>query len=170
AALYLPPDPPTISSFCPPSGDPGTIVQIDGAGFLPVTEVRLNGQPVSFTKGFNFVLNVTVPQGATTGPIEVTSPYGKATTATSLIVPNGLTPIETWRVLNFGSPANSATADDLADPDGDGLVNLHEYHLHTNPKASDPTRGLIALRGVEIAGQRFFEFAIRRYALASDIT
>src|SRR5262249_31328935 len=148
AALYLPPDPPTIVRFCPPSGAPGTIVRIEGAGFLPVSDVRFNGLRAEFNTEFNFVLNVTVPPGATTGPIEIPSPYCKATTLTNVVVPNGLTPIETWRVLNFGSPAEAGTGADLADPDGDGVVNVHEYQMHTNPNASDSTHGLMARHGL----------------------
>src|SRR5436190_2232519 len=34
-----------------------------------------------------------------------------------------------WRLLNFGSAANSGVGADLADPDGDGITNLMEYAL-----------------------------------------
>jgi len=135
-----------------------------------VTEVRINGKPAEFQRDFNFVLHVTVPPGARTGPIEITSPYGAATTPSSLVVPNGLTPIETWRLLNFGSSANAADAADMSDPDGDGVVNLHEYAMHTDPRASDATVDLHARRVVVVNNARYFEFAVRRYELASDIS
>jgi hypothetical protein len=170
AALLLPPDPPAISTFCPPSANAGEVVRIGGTGFLPVSSVRINGQPAEFKRDFNFVLQVTVPAGASTGPIEITSPFGVATTATGLVVPNGLTPIQTWRVLHFQDPAEAGAGADSADPDGDGLVNLHEYALHSDPQVSLPAAGLRGRRVVEIDGRRYFEFAIRRYQLASDIT
>ena len=119
----MPPDPPSVTRFCPPAGDPGTVIEIDGAGFLPVTGVTFNGVAAKFTNTFNFILHAAVPTGATTGPLVVTSPYGSAT-ITDFVVPNGLTPVETWRVVNFNTWANSGIAADTADPDGDGVVNL----------------------------------------------
>lgn len=50
-----------------------------------------------------------------------------------------LSPLEQWRQTAFGSPANSGTGADAADPDGDGLPNLLEYALGTQP--SQPTAG-----------------------------
>lgn len=170
AALALPPDPPTISSFCPPSANAGETVRLSGAGFLPVTEVRVNGLSAEFTRDFNFGLNVKIPSGATSGKVEVTSPYGVVLTETNVVVPNGLSPIQTWRTLNFGDAAEAGDAADDADPDSDGMVNLHEYFLHTNPrKAGEPVH-VRARRVLEANGQRYFEFSIRRYALASDVT
>jgi hypothetical protein len=46
------------------------------------------------------------------------------------------TPVENWRLTYFGSTANSGNAGDLADPDGDGIPNLLEYALGTNPTAA----------------------------------
>ncbi|MEO0055353.1 MAG: hypothetical protein RLZZ50_1300 [Verrucomicrobiota bacterium] len=47
-----------------------------------------------------------------------------------------LTPLESWRLANFGSPANSGNAADTADPDGDGLLNLIEFALGSNPNSA----------------------------------
>jgi len=47
-------------------------------------------------------------------------------------------PVDAWRVAQFGADANNpAIAGDLADIDGDGLVNLLEYTLHLDPNAPD---------------------------------
>ncbi|MFD0893880.1 hypothetical protein KBB96_10685 [Luteolibacter ambystomatis] len=43
------------------------------------------------------------------------------------------TPLETWRQLYFQTTENSGNAADLADPDRDGVPNLMEYALGTNP-------------------------------------
>jgi hypothetical protein len=46
-----------------------------------------------------------------------------------------LTPIESWRNAQFGANAAvTAIAGDTADPDGDGVSNLLEYALGTNPQ------------------------------------
>jgi hypothetical protein len=42
-------------------------------------------------------------------------------------------PLERWRQCYWGAPAATGPAGDLADPDGDGMVNLCEYALGGNP-------------------------------------
>ncbi|MGD1017943.1 MAG: hypothetical protein ABSA12_01360 [Verrucomicrobiia bacterium] len=46
------------------------------------------------------------------------------------------TPFNNWRLTEFGTNANnSAISGDLADPSGDGIVNLLSYALDLNPNA-----------------------------------
>jgi hypothetical protein len=45
------------------------------------------------------------------------------------------TPLQSWRLTHFGTSTNSGNAADLADPDGDGIPNLLEFALGTNPMA-----------------------------------
>ncbi|MEO8613729.1 MAG: choice-of-anchor tandem repeat GloVer-containing protein [Luteolibacter sp.] len=47
--------------------------------------------------------------------------------------PPPLTPIQTWRQLWFLSPDNTGIGADNADSDSDGLKNLMEFALNTNP-------------------------------------
>jgi outer membrane protein assembly factor BamB len=78
---------PTIGSFSPGRGGVGATVVIRGmgTGLLDATDVSFNGVSAAFTAGTEF-LDATVPAGATTGPITVTTPEGSATSATSFIV------------------------------------------------------------------------------------
>lgn len=52
-------------------------------------------------------------------------------------LPVTIKPIQEWRRLHFGSVANSGNGADMADPDADGILNLMEYALSTNPLASN---------------------------------
>jgi hypothetical protein len=50
------------------------------------------------------------------------------------------TPFSTWLLAEFGTNANNLSiSGDLADPDGDGIVNLLEYALNLNPNVASVT-------------------------------
>jgi glucose/arabinose dehydrogenase len=69
---------PTVSSFLPASGPGGRQVTIDGTYLAGATAVTLNGTPATFSVVLDTRLVATVPAGATTGPIEVTTAAGGA--------------------------------------------------------------------------------------------
>jgi fibronectin type 3 domain-containing protein len=46
------------------------------------------------------------------------------------------TAVENWRLTHFGTTANSGTAADGADPDGDGMTNAQEFTAGTDPNDS----------------------------------
>jgi hypothetical protein len=97
--------------------------------------------------------SVTIPAGSTSAPITVlpidngivrgdltvtltlsNSAVYNLGSPTSATVTIHDTPFNNWRLTEFGTNANnSAISGDLADPDGDGTVNLLEYALDLNP-------------------------------------
>ena len=53
---------------------------------------------------------------------------------TNIIDSSVLSPLETWRLTNFGNSANTGAGADLNDFDKDGIPNLLEYAFGLNPK------------------------------------
>jgi uncharacterized repeat protein (TIGR03803 family) len=76
ASLPLPK--PGIVRFAPASGTVGAKVKISGGPYIGATAVTFNGTAATFkVKGSEFI-TATVPAGATSGPISVTTPGGTA--------------------------------------------------------------------------------------------
>jgi hypothetical protein len=55
------------------------------------------------------------------------------------------TPIQAWRTYYLGSAANSGNSADTFDSDGDGVPNLLEYALGSNPTVATGVDGAAAL-------------------------
>jgi hypothetical protein len=77
---------PTISGFTPTSGPVGTVVTINGTGFAGATAVRIHATAASFTIVSGTQLRATVPAGATTGAISVSTQGGTAKSGTKFRV------------------------------------------------------------------------------------
>jgi Ca2+-binding RTX toxin-like protein len=77
---------PTLSSFTPTSGPVGTKVIITGATFTGTTVVAFNGTSAPFNVNSATQITATVPSGATSGPIRVTTPGGTANSSANFIV------------------------------------------------------------------------------------
>jgi uncharacterized repeat protein (TIGR03803 family) len=77
---------PTMASFSPPSGPVGQLVTINGTGLMQTAKVTFNGESASFTVVSDIEVTATVPTGATTGKIKVTTKGGSVTSATSFTV------------------------------------------------------------------------------------
>jgi len=87
--FVVPSTAPTITSFSPPSGTPGTIVTINGTNFsatLANNSVTFNGTPATVTSAATTKLVATVPAGATTGPISVTVAGQTGSSANTFVV------------------------------------------------------------------------------------
>ena len=110
---------PTISSFTPSGGVAGAVITLSGTNFTGATAVRFNGtDAASFTVNSATQISATVPVGASTGTISVTTPGGTATTSSSFTVflpptISSFTPSSqaiTHSVVITGTNFNGATA------------------------------------------------------------
>jgi hypothetical protein len=100
---------PTITSFAPASSGVGTVVTITGTNFIGTTAVSFNGAAAAFTVSNSGTVTATVPAGATTGPITVTTLDGSATSAASFTVtaaPFTLTATPSSQTISAGASAS----------------------------------------------------------------
>ena len=83
---------PMITSFTPTQGEEGTAVTITGNLFDSAAEVTFTGAAATFAIVSRTEITTTVPAGATTGPITVTTAGGTATSTQIFTVPPTATP------------------------------------------------------------------------------
>src|SRR4030095_9788253 len=77
---------PTLTDMNPTSGGVGKAVILTGSKFNGATRVEVNGVSATFTVDSATRITATVPAGATTGRVKVTTPAGSATSATDFVV------------------------------------------------------------------------------------
>jgi Big-like domain-containing protein/K319-like protein/IPT/TIG domain-containing protein len=98
--------PPVMSSFAPSSGPVGAVVSVYGMHLATTQTVTFNGAPAGFTVDADTLLRATVPGGATSGPIAVTTPAGTAASAGTFTV---LVP----PVITFFAPASGLVGSEV---------------------------------------------------------
>src|SRR5438046_4600331 len=102
-------NPPTITSFTPASGPVGTSVTISGTNFTGASAVLFNGTSASFTVNSATAITATVPAGATSGPISVTTADSTASSAGSFTVGDTTPPTVTIdQAAGQADPTNSS--------------------------------------------------------------
>ena len=112
--------PPSIDSFSPPSGSPGTTITLVGRNFDSASQVLLGSVPLS---GFQIIsstqIQVSAPSSLITGKFQVTTPGGTATSSSSFTVLGPQPTIDNFTptfgpvgttVTLFGSNLGSATS------------------------------------------------------------
>lgn len=77
---------PVVTSFTPASGPVGTTVTITGTAFTGATAVAFHGTAATYTVNSATQITATVPAGATTGTISVTTSDGTAASASVFTV------------------------------------------------------------------------------------
>jgi hypothetical protein len=77
---------PVLNSFAPGEGTPGTTVLLSGNGLRTTTRVEFNGTQADYTVVSSTEVRATVPAGATTGPIAITTLDGIAVSTQPFVV------------------------------------------------------------------------------------
>ena len=78
---------PVVTSFDPVSGAAGTSVTIGGSNFTGVTNVAFSGVAATFSNFTDTSISASVPVGALTGPISVSTPNGVGSSTNNFFVP-----------------------------------------------------------------------------------
>jgi hypothetical protein len=105
---------PTITSFSPTAGAIGSSVTIFGGNFFGTPTVKFGStQSGSVTVTSITEIIVTVPTGATTGPIEVTTANGSFTTSSNFLTGTGPVITDFSPTVGTTNPQTSVTIDGL---------------------------------------------------------
>jgi hypothetical protein len=113
---------PAIISFTPSNGVVGTGVTITGTNFIGATAVSFNGHPATFTVSNSGTVTTTVPAGATTGPIIVTTLDGTTTSSASFTI--------TSSPFSLGTTTSSQTV-------SAGASAAYTFNVSRNPGFAD---------------------------------
>lgn len=165
----------------PPTADAQSL-SLDQDTSLPITLTGgdANGDPLDFlitTPPAHGTLSGTLPaltytpapgyRGADSFTFNASDGAANSPPATVTLAVNATyTPVEIWRQANFGSDwDNPAVAGDLVDVEHDGLVNLIEYILGTDPNALDAAEATrISTQGGKLS------LVFTRNTAATDVT
>src|SRR6266487_5840471 len=88
---------PTVTSFTPALGKPGTQVVISGSGFSTATQVKFDTAVADFSAASDNQMVATVPGDAATGPIRVTNPSGLGNSSSNFTVAPRITELDPAR-------------------------------------------------------------------------
>ena len=114
------------------------------ATLIPATNITITGTGATRT------LNIT-PASGLTGATTITLLVSDgAATTTRTFTLTALTRTETWRRQNFGATANTGTAADTFDANGDGEVNLMEFATAQNPNAATNAKPTLLQNGTTL--------------------
>ena len=122
----------TLNVTSNPSIGGTVVINPPGGPYAPGTPVQIQA---NFASGY-FFYQWSGDLTGSTNPVTITMDANKTITANFLLTSgdsNGDGLPDGWEMANFGTLA----VDPNGDPDNDGLTNLQEYQLGTNPNSAD---------------------------------
>lgn len=141
------------------------LTPVANAFFANVPGILSAGQTYSDIV-FAVTINFAIPTGNYFGTVTLvggSNIFASSSLATQPfeVSVSEVTPFSAWQLAEFGTNAsNPAISGDLADPDGDGIVNLLEYALNLNPNMAgvtglptaqtDPACGCLTLTYIQV--------------------
>lgn len=146
---------PLLLRLSPAVGPVGSVVTLTGQRLGSATQVLFNGVPATFTVVSPNQITVTVPVGATTGLVRVTTPVGTVNSPVAFRIgagPTGLTAGLASDVLLWPNPAHGAAQLHLANPlslaTSAELIDQVGRVVSTVPVAAGTTEVAVPLAGV----------------------
>lgn len=158
-----------LGSFAPGTSSPGMIFTLRSDGTIPLLglgvvmaganpgDFTVSALPAALEDGTTAVFNVSFTPssaGSRSAVLRIFSndPDENSFDVTVTGVGSGAgSAIAFWRQAWFGTPDNSGSAADTADPDGDGTTNYDEFAFGMDPTADDHPPGLrVGLNGGSI--------------------
>jgi YD repeat-containing protein len=133
-----------ISLFVPNAGKVGTSVEVFGKGLAPASTLAFNGTPATIVGATPNRLATTVPAGATSGPLSVTSELGAATSAAAFHVLGTLAVAPATAQVNVARPLQFQAIED-----GTPTTNVR-WSVNGIP-GGDPASGIITTAGLYTA-------------------
>lgn len=130
-----------ITSFTPTGGPAGTSVTISGCGFTGAIGVTFNGVAASFTVTSDTQISATVPGGAISGKIAVTTPSKTITSGGRFTVPPGVALSPT-----VGPPTSTITVSGT----NFGAAEAVDLYFDTTDEALTTTNTQGAFAGISI--------------------
>ncbi len=146
--------------------DPLTLgsVGVTGAGFS-VTAQPASSVAASGMTSFVVTFAPTVA-GAVAGTVGFATNDADEASYSFAVSGLALSPIESWRLTHFNTIGNAGSGADLADPDGDGLLNLAEYGFTLDPIVPTTSAGATG----RVNGSGYLEIQFARNTGRTDLT
>ncbi|WP_287128124.1 esterase-like activity of phytase family protein [Candidatus Cyanaurora vandensis] len=109
---------PILQDVLPGKGYAGESLTLTGANFTGASQVTLNGTPIPFTVLSDTQLTATVPTGATSGPLTITTTQGTGTSAFNFKV-------NTLQWQSVGAAAFGGNYSEFISPPGISIINRY---------------------------------------------
>lgn len=140
-------------------------VKFGGSGATAVLDRWLNGSLADLAV-FRAALTPSDITALNSTPVQWLGGQSSSTTVSITV----LAPIDTWRQTHFGSTANTGEFADTADKDKDGIPNLLEYALVTDPNARTDLGTRVVSDLAPIATDKHLRLTVTKNPTSTDVT